>query len=45
MTSIERLMHHMEWLQQQHKEVKDKILQRKKQEEGDEPPVQGFPKD
>lgn len=45
LSSIQRLMEHQEWLKQQHKEVKDKILQRNKPEEGDEPPVVGFIKD
>lgn len=43
--SIQRLMEHTQWLKKQHKEVKDKILQRKKEQEGDEPPVQGFIRD
>lgn len=41
--SIQRMIEHERWLKQQHKEVKDKILQRNKPDE--EPPVQGFPKD
>jgi len=45
MTSIERLLYHMEWLKIQHQEVKDKILQRNKPKDGEEPTVQGFPKD
>jgi hypothetical protein len=42
LTSIERLMYHQEWLQKQHKDIKDKIHSRIKVEEK---PVQGFPKD
>lgn len=45
MNTLQRLLEHQEWLKKQHKEVKDKIFQRKKEEEGDEPPIQGFPKD
>lgn len=46
LSSIKRLLEHQQWLKQQHKEVKDKILQRKKEDEDEEqPPVQGFPKD
>lgn len=43
--SIQRMIEHERWLRQQHKEVKDKIDQRNKSEEGDEPPVQGFIRD
>lgn len=43
--SIQRMIEHERWLKQQHKDVKDKILQRNKPEEGDEPPVQGFIRD
>lgn len=43
--SIQRMIEHEIWLKQQHKEVKDKILQRKKEQEGDDPPVVGFIKD
>ena len=42
LSSTERLNHHQEWLQKQHKDMKDKIHSRIKVEEQ---PVQGFPKD
>ena len=42
LTSIERLMYHQEWLQKQHKDVRDKITSRIKVEEQ---PVMGFVKD
>jgi hypothetical protein len=45
LSSIQRLLLHTEWLNQQHKDVKDKILQRNKPDQEEEPPVQGFPKD
>ena len=45
MTSIQRLLEHERWLKQQHQEVKDKILQRRKNDEGEEPPVVGFIRD
>ena len=45
LTSMERLNQHQIWLQKQHQEVKNKILQRNKPNEESEPPVQGFPKD
>lgn len=43
--AIQRLLEHERWLKQQHQEVKDKILQRKKNQEGEEPPVMGFIRD
>ena len=45
MTSIQRMIEHERWLKQQHQEVKDKILQRRKNDEGEEPPVVGFIRD
>jgi len=45
LSSIQRLIEHQEWLKQQHKEVRNKILQRNKPDNEQEPPVQGFPKD
>jgi hypothetical protein len=46
LTSMERLNQHQIWLQKQHQEVKNKILQRNKSNEESEPVlVQGFPKD
>jgi len=42
LTSIERLMYHQEWLQKQHKDVRDKITSRIKVEEQ---PVVGFLRD
>jgi hypothetical protein len=42
LSSMERLIHHQEWLKKQHKDVKEKIQSRIKIEE---PPVVGFPKD
>jgi hypothetical protein len=41
-SSIQRLQYHQEWLQKQHKDIKDKITSRIKVEEK---PVQGFVKD
>lgn len=43
--AIQRLLEHERWLKQQHQEVKDKILQRRKNDEGEEPPVVGFIRD
>jgi hypothetical protein len=42
LSSMERLIHHQEWLKKQHKDVKEKIQSRI---EIEEPPVVGFPKD
>jgi len=42
MTSIDRLIHHEEWLKKQHKDVRDSIHSKN---EVEEKPVQGFVKD
>lgn len=43
-TSMERITYHAEWLEKQHQDIKNKILQRKKEDEV-EKPIQGFIKD
>ena len=43
-TSMERKTYHAEWLEKQHQDIKNKILQRKKEDEV-EKPIQGFIKD